>query len=138
MELTDRSRKKKDLSIRICIDYRKLNEATVSDPFPLVRIDDCLDALRGNTWFNTLDLASGYHQVGMDPVDAEKTAFVTNRGLFQHNRMPFGATFSRLMEYILSGLQWETCVVYLDDIIVFSKSFDDHVTKLRAVFDRIS
>ena len=143
MELTDCSRKKKDLSIRICIDYRKLNEATVSDPFPLVRIDDCLDALRGNTWFSTLDLASGYHQVGMDPVDAEKTAFVTNRGLFQYNRMPFGlcnagATFSRLMEYILSGLQWETCVVYLDDIIVFSKSFDDHVTKLRAVFDRIS
>ena len=118
--------RKKDQSIRLCIDFRLVNDTSIKDNFPLPRIEDCLDALRGNQWFSTLDLASGYHQVGMDPQDGAKTAFVTSKGLFEFNRMPFGlcnagATFSRLMQYILSGLQWEICVVYLDDIIVFSK-----------------
>jgi hypothetical protein len=117
--------RKKDNSIRLCIDYRKLNQVTVKDSYPLPRIDYSLDALRGNSWFNTLDLVSGYYQCSDDPQDAPKTAFVTSRGLFQLNRMPFGlscagATFERLMEYALAGLQWETCIVYLDDIIVFS------------------
>jgi hypothetical protein len=78
----------------------------------------------------------------MSPSDSSKTSFVTSKGLFEFIRMPFGlcnagATFSRLMEYMLSGLQWETCVVYLDDIIVFSKSFDEHNSRLQAVFARI-
>ena len=134
--------RKRDNSIRLCIDFRRVNDLTIKDSYPLPRIEDCLDALRGNTWFSTLDLASGYHQVLMDPKDAAKTAFVTNQGLFEFDRMPFGlcnagATFSRLMEYILSGLQWETCVVYLDDIIVFSRSFEEHISRLEAVFARI-
>ena len=134
--------RKKDQSIRLCIDFRLVNDLSIKDNFPLPRIEDCLDALRGNQWFSTLDLASGYHQVGMDPQDGAKTAFVTSKGLFEFNRMPFGlcnagATFSRLMQYILSGLQWEICVVYLDDIIVFSKSFEEHITRLQEVFDRI-
>ena len=100
--------RKRDNSIRLCIDFRRVNELTVKDSFPLPRIEDCLDALMGNTWFSTLDLASGYHQVGMSPGDSPKTSFITSKGLFEFTRMPFGlcnagATFSRFMEYILSG-----------------------------------
>lgn len=99
--------KKKDNSIRLYIDYRKVNSVTIKDSYPLPRIDDCLDSLRGNIWFSTIDLASGYHQLSVDPRDAPKTAFVTSKGLFEFYRMPFGmcnagATFSRLMEHILS------------------------------------
>lgn len=119
--------RKRDNSIRLCIDFRRVNELTVKDSFPLPRIEDCLDALGGNTLFSTLDLVSGYHQDDMFASDSPTTSFVTSKGLFEFTRMPFGlsnagATFSRLMEYILSGLQWNTCVVYLDDIIVFFQS----------------
>ena len=77
--------RKKDNSIRLCIDYRKLNQVTVKDSYPLPRINDSLDALRGNSWFSTLDLVSGYYQCSVDPQDAAKTAFATSRGLFQWN-----------------------------------------------------
>src|ERR1700733_2776709 len=92
--------RKKDGSLRFCIDYRRLNERTKKDSYPLPRVEDCLDALSGSTWFSTLDLRSGYHQVAMDPKDAHKTAFVTRRGIFKWKVMPFGfcnapATFQR-------------------------------------------
>ncbi|CAC5407704.1 unnamed protein product [Mytilus coruscus] len=98
------------------------------------------DALRGNTWFSTIDLVSGYYQCAMDPIDVSKTAFVTFKGLFQFNRMPFGlsdtgATYERLMAKVLAGLRWETCIVYLDDIIVFSQKFDEHVIRIRVVWE---
>ena len=108
------------------------------------RIDDTLDALGGSKWFSTVDLASGYWQVEMDPVDAEKPAFcTTGGGLYQWNVLPFGltsagATFERLMERVLSGLHWETCLVYLDDVIIFAPDFDTRVAQLEAVLTRIS
>lgn len=119
--------RKKDQSIRVCTDFRFLNSITIKDSYPLPRIDDSLDALGGSIWFSTLDLASGYWQVEMDPKDQEKTAFATTGGLYEYKVMPFGlvnapATFERLMEQVLLGLHWETCLVYLDDIIVFSKN----------------
>ena len=119
--------KKKDGSVRFCIDYRKLNSLTAKDAYPLPRIDDNLDALRGARWFSTLDLASGYWQVEMAPEDKEKTAFCTKYGLHQFRVMPFGlcnapGTFERLMETVLKGMQWHRAVLYLDDIIIFSQS----------------
>ena len=97
---------KKDGSVRFCVDYRRLNDVTLKDSYPLPRIDDTFDALRGSKWFSTLDLASGYWQVEVHPNDTEMTAFTTTCGLFQFKVMPFGlcnapGTFERLMEYVL-------------------------------------
>lgn len=103
---------KKDGSTRFCVDYRKLNHVTVKDAYPLPRIDESVDALSGSKYFCTLDMASGYWQVAMDENDRHKTAFVTHKGLFQFKVMPFDltdspATFERLIETELTGLQWE-------------------------------
>ena len=134
--------KKKDGTIRFCIDYRKLNEVTLKDAYPLPRIEDNLDALKGARWFTTLDLASGYWQVEMDPGDKEKTAFCTRYGLYQFKNMPFGlcnapGTFERLMETVLRGMQWERAVLYLDDIIIFSSNLTEHLERLEEMFQRL-
>jgi predicted aspartyl protease len=134
--------RKKDGSVRFCIDYRRLNDVTLKDSYPLPRIDDSLDALRGSTWFSTADLASGYWQIGMDPRDAEKTAFATTCGLYQFKVMPFGLCnapriFERMMEYLLAGLHWETCLIYLDDIIVFADTFEQHIERLGNVLTKV-
>ncbi|XP_019888240.1 uncharacterized protein LOC109611168 [Ooceraea biroi] len=134
--------KKKDGTIRFCVDYRKLNDVTVKDSYPLPRIDDILDQLAGNTWFTTLDLKSGYWQVSLASKDKEKTAFSIGRGLWQFTVMPFGlynapATFERLMEKVLHGLLMRVCFVYLDDVIIYGKTFEEMLENLRKVFQRI-
>ena len=135
--------KKKDGSLRFCVDFRQLNAATVKDAHPLPRIDDLLDALHGACWFSTLDLKSGYWQVLIMERDKEKTAFRTSSGqLYEFSQVPFGlcnapATFSQLMDRVLSGLHWETCLFYLDDIIVFSSTWEEHLARLRQVFERL-
>jgi hypothetical protein len=134
--------KKKDGTTRFCVDYRKLNSLTIKDAYPLPRIDESLDSLSGNVWFSTLDLCSGYWQVSVKESDRPKTAFVTRKGLFQFRKMPFGlscapATFQRLMETVMAGLQWEICLIYLDDVIVVGKTFDQMIENLTKVFDRI-
>ena len=123
---------KKDGGTRFCVDYRKLNLATVKDAYPLPRIYDTIDMLAGKRWFSTLDLASGYWQVSLSPEARCKTAFATHSGLFQFRVMPFGlcnapATFERLMDRVLQGLRWSRCLVYLDDIISFGTRFGDLV-----------
>ena len=133
---------KKDGSIRLCIDYRKVNSLTLKDSYPLPRIDDSIDTLRGSKWFSTLDLASGYWQVPMHPKDVEKTGFTTPYGLYQFRVMPFGlanapATFERMMERVLAGLHWEICLIYLDDVIIFSETFEDHLVRLHQVLTRL-
>ena len=134
--------RKKSGELRFCIDFRRLNEVTKKDAYLLPKIDECLDALEGSRYFSTLDLASGYWQVAMDPEDAEKTAFVTHRGLFQWVVMPFGlcnapATFCRLMELVLADIVWSQCLVYLDDILAFGSDFASAERNLRAVLERL-
>lgn len=134
--------KKKDGSLRMCVDYRQLNSKTRRDAFPLPRIDESLDALSGARWFTTLDLASGYNQVPVAEKDKPKTAFCTPFGLFEFNRMPFGlcnapGTFQRLMERIFGAQHFQTLLLYLDDVIVFSSSIDEHLERLESVLSRL-
>ena len=131
--------KTKDGSVRFCVDYRQINNLTRKDAYPLPRIDDTLDTLAGSKWFSTLDMLSGYWQVEVADSDKEKTAFVTRNGLYQFNVLPFGlcngpATFQQLMDSVLNG---STCLVYLDDVIVLGKSFEEHLANLAGVFNRL-
>ena len=129
---------KKDGSTRFCVDYRKLNNITHKDSYPLPRIDDTIEALVGAEWFSTLDLKSGFWQVPLDDAAKEKTAFSTGSGLWQFKVMPFGlcnapATFERLMEQVLLGLPTSIALVYLDDIVVPGCTFYQ-ISNLRQVF----
>ena len=131
--------KKKDGSWRFCVDYRKLNSVTHQDAYPLPRIDATLDSLAGAAYFTTLDLTSSYWQVEVEEQDKKKKAFSIPKGHFEFNVMPFGltntpTTFQRLMECILAGLMEKQCLIYLDDIVVFSKSFKEHIERLTNVF----
>lgn len=124
---------------RLVIDYRRLNDRIVEDKYPLPNIYDILDRVGRAQYFTTLDLASGYHQVEMHPDDVEKTAFSTERGHYEFLRMPFGlknapSTFQRLMDHILRGI--ENVFTYLDDVIIVSTSLQQHLEKIKEVFDR--
>ena len=130
--------RKKDGQLRFCVDYRKLNQISKCEAFPLPNISDLLDSLQDAKMFSTLDLHSAYWQIPMDPTDCEKTAFTTQNGLYEFLRMPFGlasapSTFQRMMEIVLSGLSFETCLCYRDDVIIFSRTFDEHCTRLQTV-----
>ena len=134
--------KKSDGTLRFCIDYRQLNNLTVKDSYPLPRIDTCFDALGDAKFFSTLDLRQGYWQVENDPETADKTTFITRKGAFKIKVLPFGlsnapAVFQRLMNLVMRGLTWEACLVFLDDIVVMSTTFEQHLERLRAVFSRL-
>lgn len=134
--------KKRDGTLRFCVDYRRLNLVTHKDAYPLPRIEESLASLKKSTVFSTLDLAHGYWQVGVHPADKEKTAFVTPMGLFEFNRMPMGlcnapGTFQRLVESCLGDQNFEILLLYLDDIIVFSPDFDAHLAHLDFVLSRL-
>lgn len=133
---------KKDGSLRFCVDYRRLNRLTVRDNMPLPRIEDVMDSLYGATWFTSLDLQSGYWQIPMEPEDIPKTAFVTKRGTYAFTVMPFGltnapATFQRLMNEVLEEYLGSSAIAYLDDVTVYSKSFEMHLAHLGQVLERL-
>lgn len=136
--------KKKDGSVRFCIDYRMLNNITKKDVYPLPRIDDTIESMHGARRFTSLDLHAGYWQVPVAEEDRDKTGFVTRRGLFRFIRMPFGlanapGTFQRMMDKVLRGLSWQCCLVYLDDVIIYTKgNIARHVVQLSAVLERLS
>lgn len=128
---------------RIVIDYRKLNEKTIKDRYPLPNITDLLDQLGKCKYFSTIDLCSGFHQIQVEEKDTPKTAFTVENGHFEYSRLPMGlsnspSTFSRLMDNIMTGLQGEQCLVYMDDIIVYSTTLEEHLDRLENVFNRLA
>ena len=135
--------RKKDGSIRFCVDYRKLNKKTVKDAYALPRVDDTLHLLAGSQYFSKLDLRSGYWQIEIEEEDTQKTAFtVGTLGFYEFTRMPFGlcnapATFQRVMERCMGELNLRDCLIYLDDVVIFSKTFEEHLQRLDAVFTKL-
>ena len=136
--------RKKDGSLRFCIDLRQLNACTINDAYSLPHIDETLDCLGGATIFTSLDLKSGYWQVEMDEESKPLTAFTVGPlGFYECERMPFGltnapATFQHLMESCYGELHLSWCIIYLDDIIVFSDNPKDHPKRLRGVFAKLA
>ncbi|KAG3110754.1 hypothetical protein PI124_g9003 [Phytophthora idaei] len=136
--------KKKDGEVRFCVDYRALNKVTRKDVYPLPRIDETLEALGGALLFTTLDLKAGYWQIKVAEHDKENTAFTTKQGLYQFVRMSFGltnapSTFQSMMNSVLRGLTWATCLVYLDNIVVYTRgSIERDVLELARVLERLA
>ncbi|XP_068224808.1 uncharacterized protein [Palaemon carinicauda] len=133
--------KKENGQDRLCFDYRKVNDLTVADNFPLPRIEDCIDKIGNAKYISKLDLLRDYWQVPLTENAREISAFITPEGLFECKVMPFGmrnaaSTFQRMMWMITNGLKG--CVVYLDDIIIFSDNWKDHVDRIRALFRAIA
>ena len=135
--------RKKDGSLRFCIDLRKLNARTVKDAYSLPQIEDSLDSLNGSCIFTSIDLKAGYWQVEMDPERIPLTAFTVGPlGFYECVKMPFGltnapATFQRLMETCLGDLYLNWCIIYLDDVVIFSRAPEEHLEQLDAVFTKI-
>ena len=133
---------KKDGTIRFCIDFRKINDITKKDNFPLPRTDECIDTLAGSKWFCSFDLNKAYWQVPIAEEDKPKTAFADRSGLYEFNVMPMGLcnsapTFERLMNTVLVGLQWYECLVFLDDILVFGSTFGQALERMVHLFERL-
>ena len=133
---------KKDGTSRFCVNYKPVNAVTQKDRYPLPRIDEILDKLGGRAWFSSLDMSAGYWVIPVAEKDRAKTAFVSHMGLHEFNVMPFGLTnapaaYQRAMDCVLAGLNGLMCMAYIDDVIVFSSSFQDHCRDLEAVLERI-
>jgi len=128
--------------IRFCIDFRAVNSVTVRDVYPLKNMDDLIGSLDGARYFSSVDLESGFWQIPLSPGSRARSAFVTPDGLYQFKRLPFGLqasppNFQRLMDRVLKDLQWEECLCYLDDILIFGRTFEEHCDRLGRVLEAI-
>lgn len=128
--------------IRLCVDYRKLNAVTIKPTFHIPDSAELFDCLGGATWFSSIDLSNAYHQCPLRESDKYLTAFTTKKGRFEFNRMPFGLsgapfTFQKLMNLVLKEENWDYCLIYLDDILVFSENFEEHMVRLEKVLTKI-
>jgi hypothetical protein len=133
---------KKEGTFHFCVDYRNLNAITKPDKYPLPHINSLLDSFRESNWFSGIDLASEYWQVEMSKADREKTAFIMEEGLYEFNVMPFGLrnapkTFQRLMNHVLRDFLGKFVAVYLDDIIIFSRTYEEHLDHINQVLDAL-
>ena len=134
--------KKKDGTWRMCIEIRRLNRITKTDAYPLRRVDDAIDAIGNAKFLSTIDLVKGFNQMALDEASQEKCAFVTHSGLYQCTTVPFGikngpGSFQRLIDQVLKGLNWKQCIAYMDDILIFSQTFSEHLTRLENVLQRL-
>ena len=134
--------KKKNGQFRFCVDYRKLNEVTERDEYPLPLINDIFDSMTGAKWFTTLDCKSGYWQMKVAEKDQPKTAYITQEGLYEFTVMPFGlsnapASFQRMMDRVFKNYKGKFVNVYLDDITVYSQTFEDHIQHLKLIFEKL-
>ena len=132
---------KKDGGGRPCVDYRKVNQLVKPEAFPLPRIQACIDSVEGSSLYSTFDLTSGYFQIKVKETDIPKTTFVCKYGHYETTRMPFGlsnsaSTFQRTIELALQALQWVTCLIYIDDVIVFGKDLSQHIQRVEKVLGR--
>jgi hypothetical protein len=133
---------KKDGTRRMCIDYRALNEVTIKNKYPLPRIEDMFGQLRGANVFSKIDLRSGYHQLRIRPFDIPKTTFITKYGLYEFTVMSFGLTnapafFMNLMNSVFMDYHDKFVVVFIDDILIYSQSEEEHVDHLKMVLQRL-
>lgn len=134
--------KKKSGQFRFCVNYKKLNSVTIKDNYPLPNIEELLNTVAGYKYYTTLDLFSGYWQCGIKPGDEDKTTFICKYGTYAFNVMPFGltnapASFQRLMEIVLKDAIDNCVCVYLDDVVIFSNSFEEHMLHLRMIFEKL-
>ena len=134
--------KKKDGSLRFCIDYRELNKITRKDNYPLPIVNDLIHALQGAKFISTLDMFSGYYQIGIAEHDKHKTAFISCKGLYEFNRLSFGltngpATYQRMINNVFNDMLYSSVLAFLDDVIIFSRSFSDHLKHLENAFNKV-
>ena len=135
--------REKGNSLRMCIDFRELNKRTIRDSYALPRIDEILDSLSGAKYFTVLDMKSGYHQIEIEESHKARTAFTVGLlGFWEFNRLPFGlnnspATYQRVRENCLGDLHTTICFIYLDDLIIYNDTFEEHLERLEKVFEHL-
>ena len=133
---------KKDRKIRFCIDYQHLNKVTKKDAYPLPSLNDILNTLGNAKYYSTVDLSSAFWSIPISKEDREKTAFISKYGLWQWINIPFGltnapATQQRFIEKVLDGMLWDCCMVYVDDIVIFFQTEEEHIEKIKQLLQRL-